>query len=226
MHVQSPTVSRVTSAVAFAMLLGLQSGSADAQSPNPVRRLNDSVSAALSAQAPTAPAETSAGSLFSFPGGTQKKPAGSAPDNPYGMEALWNGSDLIARFVLLLLAVMSVGSWYILIVKLLEQTRMKRYARTVGKRFWPAKNVPEGVKALEKNSGFRFIAECGAAALTESRGLKRHIPMDDWVPMAIASAVDFCSAVGTVPLSTTVFVDEFVSTLMLLASTRPSAFES
>ena len=44
--------------------------------------------------------------------------------NPYGFEALWSGSDLVAKAVLILLFLMSAGSWYILVVKWLEQAKM------------------------------------------------------------------------------------------------------
>ena len=43
----------------------------------------------------------------------------SALNNPYGLEALWVGSDSITKFVLLLLLVMSVSSWYIIVSKIL-----------------------------------------------------------------------------------------------------------
>ena len=115
---------------------------------------------------------------------------GEALDNPYGIEALWKGSDLIARSVLVLLAIMSVGSWYILVVKLLEQTKMTRQARTVEKKFWDAKSVREAANGLEKNSAYRFIAEAGANATSDHGGLKTHIPMNEWIPMSITAAVD------------------------------------
>ncbi|MDB5858142.1 MAG: MotA/TolQ/ExbB proton channel family protein [Ramlibacter sp.] len=115
---------------------------------------------------------------------------GDALDNPYGIEALWKGSDLITRSVLILLAIMSTGSWYILVVKLLEQTKMTRQARTVEKKFWDSKSVREAANALEKNSAYRFIAEAGANATTDHGGLKTHIPMNEWIPMSITAAVD------------------------------------
>jgi biopolymer transport protein ExbB len=43
---------------------------------------------------------------------------------------------------------------------------------------------------LEKNSAYRFIAEAGVAASAAHVGLKSHIPMQEWVPMSITSAVD------------------------------------
>ncbi len=35
----------------------------------------------------------------------------SAPDNPYGIVALWQQSDVVARAALLILATMSMRSW-------------------------------------------------------------------------------------------------------------------
>lgn len=110
--------------------------------------------------------------------------------NPYGLEAMWKGSDFVARFVLVLLVIMSTGTWYILVTKLLEQGKMSRYARTVDKKFWQEATVFDGANALEKNSAYRYIAEAGAGAAGDHAGLKRHIPLDDWVPMSITAAVD------------------------------------
>ena len=115
---------------------------------------------------------------------------GDTIENPYGIEALWKGSDDIARAVLVLLGIMSVGSWYIMIVKLLEQSKMRRHARTVDRQFWSAASVSAAAGALEKNSAYRFIAEAGVQATTDHGGLKSHIPMDEWIPMSITSAVD------------------------------------
>ena len=117
-------------------------------------------------------------------------PAAASTDNPYGIEALWKGSDNIARAVLVILAIMSIGSWYILITKLLEQSKMKRHARTVDQKFWAAPTVSQAATSLEKNSAYRFIAEAGVGATNDHGGLKSHIPMADWIPMSITAAVD------------------------------------
>ncbi len=143
--------------------------------------------AATPAASPTA--QTSAvAAAPAAPGNGVKK--SETAENPYGIEALWKGSDAVARSVLLLLAIMSVGSWYIMIVKLLEQSRMARHARTVDKTFWSAASVSSGANALEKKSAYRFIAETGAQATFDHGGLKSHIPMTEWIPMSITSAVD------------------------------------
>ena len=115
---------------------------------------------------------------------------GNDAGNPYGLVALWHGSDGVARGVLALLAAMSLGSWYIIVTKLVEQSRMRRHARTMQERFWSAPSVTAAAGSLEKNSAYRFIAESGAQATNDHRGLKSHIPINEWIPMSIASAVD------------------------------------
>ncbi|MHB1124026.1 MAG: MotA/TolQ/ExbB proton channel family protein [Ramlibacter sp.] len=144
-----------------------------------------------SAQAPATPAASAAavGAAPAVSPANGVKTNGGV-ENPYGLEALWRGSDHIARGVLVLLAIMSVGSWYIMITKLLEQSRMHRHARTMDEKFWAAPSVSAGASALEKNSAYRFIAESGVQATTDHGGLKSHIPMNEWIPMSITSAVD------------------------------------
>ena len=65
-------------------------------------------------------------------------------ENPYGLEALWKGGDLVARITLGILAIMSMGSWYIIITKVYEQARMGHQARAAAKTFWPAPSVQKG----------------------------------------------------------------------------------
>ncbi|HEY5580812.1 MAG TPA: MotA/TolQ/ExbB proton channel family protein [Rhodoferax sp.] len=123
------------------------------------------------------------------PGAAAKK-APDAFDNPYGLEALWKTSDAVARTVLLLLLIMSMGSWYILIVKVLEQAKMGRQAKAAARGFWSADTVQQGAAALEANSPFRFMAEAATTAVKKHEGLMGHIPLNDWIAMRIQRAVD------------------------------------
>jgi biopolymer transport protein ExbB len=109
--------------------------------------------------------------------------------NPYGLEALWSGSDLVAKTVLILLFIMSAGSWYILVVKVLEQAKMTKQARAA-QAFWSAATVAEGTQALDLNSPFRFMADAAANAIKKHDGLMGHIPVNDWLSMGIQRAVD------------------------------------
>ena len=56
-------------------------------------------------------------------------PATEVVENPYGIEALRRQGDFVARGTLIILMIMSVGSWYIGIIKVLEQRRMLKDAK-------------------------------------------------------------------------------------------------
>ena len=118
------------------------------------------------------------------------KKAVESTENPYGLEALWKTSDVVAKIVLLLLLIMSVGSWYIMVVKVLEQAKMGRQAKGAARDFWTAGTVQQGAAALEANSPFRFVADAATNALKKHEGLMGHVPLHEWVTMSIQRAVD------------------------------------
>lgn len=118
------------------------------------------------------------------------KSAADAIENPYGIDALWKGSDGVTKTVLLMLLAMSMGSWYIMAVKVLEQAKMGRQARAAAKNFWSAGSVQLGAEALDSASAFRFVADAATNALKKHEGLMGHIPLNDWIAMGIQRAVD------------------------------------
>jgi biopolymer transport protein ExbB len=89
---------------------------------------------------------------------------GRAVANPYGLEALWAQGDFVARGTLIILVIMSMGSWYIIFVKLFEQRKLLKSAEAAAKTFWKASSVKAGAGALEEGSAFRYIAEQGIKA--------------------------------------------------------------
>ncbi len=114
----------------------------------------------------------------------------AASINPYGIEALWKNSDAITKTVLLLLALMSMGSWYFLVVKVLEQAKMKREAKKVAQTFWNAPDLEQGVAALSAGSAYHFIAQVGLEASKKHGGLVGRVPLTDWISMGIARSVE------------------------------------
>ncbi len=116
-------------------------------------------------------------------------------ENPYGMEALWKQGDFITKGTVVILVIMSMGSWYIMFVKVFEQWRLFRQAGVVTSSFWSAPSVPEGIETLNKNSPFRFIAESGMRATEHHEGkLLEQIDLNTWVTMSIQRAVDNVSS--------------------------------
>ena len=145
--------------------------------------------AAVPAAVQAAPAEAVAASAAA-PADASAKKADAVTDNPYGIESLWKTSDGVAKTVLLLLLVMSISSWYVLIVKLLEQAKVGRQAKVASEQFWTAGSVEQGCAKLDKNSPFRFIAEAGLQATKKHDGLMGHVDLNDWVSMSVGRAVE------------------------------------
>jgi biopolymer transport protein ExbB len=114
-----------------------------------------------------------------------------AVDNPYGLDALWRGGDFVARGTLIILVIMSMGSWYIMITKLYEQYQMMRQANDVKKSFWTAASIQQGAEGLKSGSPFRYIAESSLQATEHHEGkLVEQIDRYTWVSNAIGRSVE------------------------------------
>jgi biopolymer transport protein ExbB len=111
-------------------------------------------------------------------------------DNPYGLAALWTQSDLVARTVLVILAAMSVASWYIIVTKLIEQTRIGSHAKKAARDFWNAGTVQAGAEKLPQASPYRFIAEAGLQATERHSGLHAKVDFNDWVDLSMHRATE------------------------------------
>jgi biopolymer transport protein ExbB len=133
---------------------------------------------------PGAPAPTTAA-------GADQGNGTESVDNPYGLAALWKTGDFISHGVLVILAIMSLGSWYIIITKFIEQARVFAASKAAAREFWQTKSVREGVQRLKENSPFRFIAESGISASEHHEGsLTDSIDLHTWVTMSVQRAVD------------------------------------
>jgi biopolymer transport protein ExbB len=112
-------------------------------------------------------------------------------DNPYGLEALWRQGDFVSKGTLIILVIMSMGSWYIIFVKLWEQSKLSREGRAMGASFWKAASLKEGASALKANSAYRYIADSGIEANEHHEGaLTENIDLNTWVTMSVQRSVD------------------------------------
>ncbi|MES3002220.1 MAG: MotA/TolQ/ExbB proton channel family protein [Pseudomonadota bacterium] len=115
-----------------------------------------------------------------------------APDaiaNPYGLRAVWEQGDWVARVTLLILAIMSLGSWYVLIAKLVAQSRMGGQGKLAAQNFWKADTVRQGAEKLEPASPYRFIAEAALEATRKHDGLIGQVDLNSWTAQSIERAV-------------------------------------
>ena len=112
-------------------------------------------------------------------------------DNPYGLSALWAQGDFVSRGTLIILVIMSMGSWYILVTKLYESFKIAGEAKAARKGFFKAPTLQDGAKTLKKGSAFRYIAETGMEASEHHEGaLTEHIDRNTWVAMNVQRSVD------------------------------------
>ena len=112
-------------------------------------------------------------------------------DNPYGLQALWAQGDFIAKGVLILLALMSAYSWFIIFTKWWEQRRLLRQATEADKNFWGADNIKTGVGKLSgKGNIFKAIAsEAIDAAEHHDSRMTQSVPLHEWIDNVIARGV-------------------------------------
>jgi biopolymer transport protein ExbB len=112
-------------------------------------------------------------------------------DNPYGLGALWAQGDFISRGTLMILVIMSMGSWYILITKLYESLKIAGDARAAQKTFFRSANLTSAVGTLKEGSAFRYIAESGLEASEHHEGLlTENIDRSSWVSMSVQRSLD------------------------------------
>ena len=134
--------------------------------------------------------------------GTETAPTAAAPaatatdqpapeaENPYGLTSLWAKGDFVAKGTIIILLIMSVGTWYIFFMKYWEQSRVLNQAKTAERRFWSASTLEEGIDRLGKNNIFRNVAERGQQAMTRQSGNAAGMTQADWVSMSLQRAID------------------------------------
>jgi len=132
----------------------------------------------------------------------------AAPESAFGfMEAMEQGG-VIAWVILGVLVIMSVGSFYILITKLLEQSRiLSQYKAIRSGNFWRAGSISEGASKLDKNSAWRQLVDDGLAAEAQHSKMTDSLEAHDWmhgslersensINARLASGLPFLATVG------------------------------
>jgi biopolymer transport protein ExbB len=142
--------------------------------------------------ADTPVAQTAAASATADAGAPAAAKTGDKEEvhNPFGIEAVWAGG-FVPRATLLILALMSMGSWYIIVTKLIDQIKIFRQAKETASRFWQAPSIAAGSATLGEGSPVRFIAESGTKATEHHDGaLLEQIDLSTWVTMSVQRAVE------------------------------------
>ena len=170
-------------AAVFALVVSFASGIAPATAVAQPASAADAT--AVAAPAAAEPASAAPAPMTASP------MAKESVDNPYGLSALWEQGDFVARGTLIILVIMSMGSWYILITKLYESLKLSSEAKGAQRTFFKSKTLRDGAQALKKEGAFRFIADSGIEASEHHEGaLTENIDHNTWVSMSVQRSMD------------------------------------
>ena len=167
---------KLTIAAAIVLFCGLGGGSALAQDNN-----------AAPAAAPAAAAPSDAAPAASPAATPAPVAAPASTANPYGIQDIIAKHNPVSISILVILGVMSIGTWYIFFMKYLEQSRILSQAKIVEKKFWTSATLNEGIDKLPKNSMFRAIAESGTKAANGGTSL---VGLNDWIAMSLTRQLE------------------------------------
>ena len=147
--------------------------------------------AAAASDASTTPAPSAAPDAGAAPIAPAAAAGKETINNPYGIAALWNDGGWIAKANLVVMLIMSMGSWYIIFTKFWEQRKMFQSANGVNDGFWTAGSIKAGTNTLDEGSAFRYIAESGLKSSEHHEGtLVEQIDRHTWISMSVARAVE------------------------------------
>ena len=84
-------------------------------------------------------------------------------ENAFGFAHFWAAGDTVSHSVAVILALMSVASWYLILAKTWGWWTLRRAARVIS-RFWGASSVGEGIAALRQEVSDNPYAQLAGAA--------------------------------------------------------------
>jgi len=182
------------SAVLAAVLFSVTAATALVSAPAMADAPASAAASAPAADAPAAPAADAAAAPAAEAAAPAAAPAAPAAkeevENPFGISAVWE-AGFVARATLIILSIMSIGSWYIIVTKIIDQQKIFKQQKETAAKFWKASSIAAGTATLTEGSPFRFIAETGTKATAHHDGaLLEQIDLSTWVTMSIQRAVD------------------------------------
>ena len=132
--------------------------------------------------------------------------ADAAPQNSFGfLEAMEQGG-FVAWFILGVMVIMSVGSFYILFTKLFEQRKVLAQYKAVRTQFWKAGSLRDGATKLDKNSAWRQLVDDAMLAEDQHAKMTDKLEAHDWMHGSLQRSEDTINSklAGGLPFLATV----------------------
>jgi biopolymer transport protein ExbB len=117
-------------------------------------------------------------------------------NSPYGIASIWSQGDAIIKSVAIILLLMSVSSWFVIVLRTWGLLRL-RAANHALSDFWHAQSFAEGLHVLgtDRNENpYRHLAEEGQSALDHHQNHKTdlhgNLPLADWLTACLKDSID------------------------------------
>jgi biopolymer transport protein ExbB len=118
----------------------------------------------------------------------------------YGLAHVWAQGDFVTRGIALVLAIMSVLSWTVIVVKGLNVLRLKRLTKNADQAFWHSDDFADGIKKLSNHSAktqdnpFLALALSGQDAADHHHQTQPHLhdrmDVSDWITRCLKDTMD------------------------------------
>ena len=118
----------------------------------------------------------------------------------YGLAHVWAQGDFVTRGIVLALAIMSVLSWTVIVVKGLNIVRLKRLTKNAEQAFWHSDDFADGIKKLNnlstsaQDNPFLALALSGQDAADHHHQTQPHLhdrmDVSDWITRCLKDTMD------------------------------------
>ena len=116
-------------------------------------------------------------------------PVAEVVSNPYGLRSVWAQGDWVARATLLLLAFMSLLSWYFIIAKWLTQRQLQAQLQAANSAFTRDETLQLRSEAMDTQSPFRSMVMSALAARRRHASLAGQVDLGNWLSQDIVHSV-------------------------------------
>jgi biopolymer transport protein ExbB len=107
-------------------------------------------------------------------------------ENPFGLMNALEEGGFISWVTFLILVIMSIGTFYIMFTKLMQQQKIISQGRKVRSSFWNSPNLRDGASKLDQRSAYRAIVDDALLAQEQHDKLDDPIDRHDWVTNSLA----------------------------------------
>ncbi len=120
-------------------------------------------------------------------------------DSQLGLFHVWAQGDWVTRSVAGVLLIMSLSSWVVILLKVLDNLQLKKFNRRTG-NFWHSLNFSAGLASLgtEPNNPFAQLARIGQDASTHHRHtqaeLQDKLDVSNWMTRSLRNSIDDSTA--------------------------------